>query len=142
MPRILVDSNVLVDLLTDDPVWANWSTDAFSACMEYGRLVIDTTVYAELAVRYDTIEMLEQMIDSAGLEREHVPWSAAYLAGKAFVHYRKSGGARRSPLPDFYIGAHAAVAGMQLLTRDASRYRTYFPTVELIAPDTEAIGLS
>jgi predicted nucleic acid-binding protein len=135
MTRVLIDTNVLVDLLTDDPVWAEWSTDAFSACMDHARVVIDTTVYAELAVRYDTVEELEQMVDSAGLEREHVPWSAAYLAGKAFAQYRRSGGRRRSPLPDFYIGAHAAVAGMSLLTRDASRYRIYFPTVELIAPD-------
>jgi len=135
MTRVLVDTNVLVDLLTDDPIWAEWSTDAFCACMDHARLVIDTTVYAELAVRYDTVERLEQMIDAAGLEREHVPWSAAYLAGKAFERYRRSGGTRRSPLPDFFIGAHAAVSGMTLLTRDASRYRTYFPTVELIAPD-------
>jgi predicted nucleic acid-binding protein len=135
MTRILVDTNVLVDLLTDDPVWADWSTDAFCACMDHARLVIDTTVYAELAVRYDTVEALEQMVDASGLQREHVPWSAAYLAGKAFERYRRGGGTRRSPLPDFYIGAHAAVAGMSLLTRDASRYRTYFPTVELIAPD-------
>jgi predicted nucleic acid-binding protein len=135
MTRVLVDTNVLVDLLTDDPIWAEWSTDAFCACMDHARLVIDTTVYAELAVRYDTVERLEQMIDAAGLEREHVPWSAAYLAGKAFEQYRCGGGTRRSPLPDFYIGAHAAVAGMSLLTRDSSRYRTYFPTVELIAPD-------
>jgi len=135
MARVLVDTNVLVDLLTDDPIWAEWSTDAFCACMDHARLVIDTTVYAELAVRYDTVERLEQMIDAAGLEREHVPWSAAYLAGKAFEQYRRGGGTRRSPLPDFYIGAHAAVAGMSLLTRDSSRYRSYFPTVELIAPD-------
>ena len=135
MTRVLFDTNVLVDLLTDDPIWAEWSTDAFCACMDHARLVIDTTVYAELAVRYDTVERLEQMIDAAGLEREHVPWSAAYLAGKAFERYRRSGGTRRSPLPDFFIGAHAAVSGMTLLTRDASRYRTYFPTVELIAPD-------
>jgi predicted nucleic acid-binding protein len=134
MTRILVDTNVLVDLLTNDPVWAEWSTDAFCACMDHARLVIDTAVFAELAVRYDTVEALEQMIDAAGLTREHVPWSAAYLAGKAFERYRRSGGLRRSPLPDFYIGAHAAVAGMRLLTRDASRYQTYFPTVELIAP--------
>lgn len=136
MTRVLVDTNVLVDLLTDDPVWADWSTDAFCACADHARLVVDTTVYAELAVRYETVEALEQMIEAAGLGREHVPWSAAYLAGRAFEQYRRGGGTRRSPLPDFYIGAHAAVAGMQLLTRDASRYRTYFPTVELIAPDT------
>lgn len=135
MTRVLVDTNVLIDLLTDDPDWAAWSTDAFSACSDHARLVIDTPVYAELAVRYDSVETLEQMIDAAGLEREHVPWSAAFLAGRAFLQYRRAGGTRRSPLPDFYIGAHAAVTGMTLLTRDATRYRAYFPTVELIAPD-------
>jgi hypothetical protein len=133
--RILVDTNVLVDLLTDDPVWADWSTDAFCACTDYARLVLDTPVYAELAVRYGSVEALEQMIEAAGLEREHVPWPAAFLAGQAFAAYRRAGGARRSPLPDFYIGAHAAVTGMPLLTRDAARYRSYFPTVELITPD-------
>ena len=133
--RVLVDTNVLVDLLTDDFRWAEWSSDAFCACSDHARLVIDTPVYAELAVRYESIEALEQMIDAADLEREHVPWTAAFLAGKAFGDYRRAGGTRRSPLPDFYIGAHAAVTGMSLLTRDASFYRTYFPTVELIAPD-------
>ena len=134
--RVLVDTNVLVDLLTDDPEWADWSGDAFCACSDHARLVIDTPVYAELAVRYESVEALEQMIDDADLEREHVPWSAAFLAGKAFERYRRAGGTRRFPLPDFYIGAHAAVTGMSLLTRDAARYRTYFPTVELIAPDS------
>lgn len=133
--RVLVDANVLVDLLTDDPQWADWSTDAFCACSDHARLVINTPVYAELAVRYESIEALEQMIDAADLEREHVPWTAAFLAGKAFIEYRRAGGARRSPLPDFYIGAHAAVTDMSLLTRDAARYRTYFPSVELIAPE-------
>lgn len=133
--RVLVDTNVLVDLLTDDPLWANWSSDAFCACSDHARMVIDTPVYGELAVRYDSVEELEQMIHAADLEREHVPWTAAFLAGKAFADYRQAGGTRRSPLPDFYIGAHAAVTGMSLLTRDAARYRTYFPTVELITPD-------
>ncbi len=136
MVRVLVDTNVLVDLLTDDPTWATWSSDAFCACMDHARMVIDTAVYAELAVRYPSVEALEQMIGAAGLEREQVPWSAAFLAGKAFDEYRHAGGTRRSPLPDFYIGAHAAVTGMRLLTRDADRYRTYFPSVELIAPDS------
>lgn len=135
MTRVLVDTNVLIDLLTDDPEWATWSTDAFCACLDHARVVIDTPVYGELAVRYDAVEALEQMIDAADLEREHVPWSAAFLAGKAFTEYRRRGGTQRSPLPDFYIGAHAAVTGMRLLTRDASRYRTYFPSVELISPD-------
>lgn len=134
-PGILVDTNVLVDMLTDDARWAEWSTDAFCQCADYATLVIDTTVYSELAVRYDTVESLEQMIDAAGLMREHTPWPAAYLAGKAFIAYKRRGGTKRSPLPDFYIGAHAAVAGMSLLTRDPERYRAYFPTVELIAPD-------
>lgn len=134
-PGILVDTNVLVDMLTDDETWADWSGDVFCRCADYATLVIDTTVYSELAVRYDTVEALEQMIDAADLMREHTPWSAAYLAGKAFAEYRRRGGTKRSPLPDFYIGAHAAVTGMRLLTRDPGRYRAYFPTVELIAPE-------
>lgn len=97
----------------------------------------DTPVYAELAVRYESVEALEQMIDAADLEREHVPWTAAFLAGKAFEEYRRAGGARRCPLPDFCIGAQAAVTDMALLTRDAAPCRTYFPTVHLIAPHTD-----
>jgi hypothetical protein len=134
-PGILVDTNVLVDMLTDDETWAEWSGDVFCRCADYATLVIDTTVYSELAVRYDSIEALDDMIDAAGLMREHTPWAAAFVAGKAFTDYKRRGGVRRSPLPDFYIGAHAAVTGMSLLTRDPRRYREYFPTVELIAPD-------
>jgi len=136
MARILVDTNVLVDVLTDDPQWSQWSSDAFCACMDHARMVIDTAVYAELAVRYPSVDALEQMISAAGLEREQIPWSAAFLAGKAFEAYRRAGGTRRSPLPDCYIGAHAAATGMRLLTRDGARFRTYFPSVELIAPDS------
>jgi predicted nucleic acid-binding protein len=134
-PGILVDTNVLIDMLTDDDRWAEWSTDAYCRCADFSTLVIDTTVYSELAVRYREVEALEQMIHAAGLMREHTPWAAAFLAGRAFEQYRRRGGTRRSPLPDFYIGAHAAVTGMSLLTRDPGRYRAYFPTVELIAPD-------
>ena len=133
--RVLVDTNVLVDLLTDDPEWADLVERRVLRLQRSRPLVIDTLVYAELAVRYESVEALEQMIDAADLEREHVPWTAALLAGKAFEEYRRAGGAQRSPLPDFYIGAHAAVTDMALLTRDAACYRTYFPTVQLIAPD-------
>lgn len=133
-PRVLVDTNVIVDILTDDPEWADWSSDAFCACSDHALMVIDTPVYAELAVRYGAVEDIEALIAAAGLQREHVPWPAAFLAGRAFLRYRRAGGSRRAPLPDFFIGAHAAVSGMLLLTRDATRYRTYFPTVELIAP--------
>jgi predicted nucleic acid-binding protein len=132
--RILVDTNVLVDLLNDDPEWADWSSDAFCACGDYATLVINTTIYAELAVRYDSADELDSMIASAELKTEDVPWPAAFLAGKAFAQYRRAGGARGSPLPDFYIGAHAAVTNMALLTRDPARYRTYFPDVELLSP--------
>jgi predicted nucleic acid-binding protein len=105
------------------------------ACAEHARLVINPIVYAEVSVGYTTVEGVDLPLSLDLFAREPLPWRAAFLAGKAFERYRRSGGTRRSPLPDFYIGAHAAVAGMSLLTRDASRYRTYFPTVELIAPD-------
>jgi predicted nucleic acid-binding protein len=132
--RTLVDSNVLLDLATNDSRWAPWSQAALAQLSERGTLVINPIVYAEVSVGYVRIEELDSAIPEERFEREHLPWAAAFLAGKCFVDYKRRGGASRSPLPDFYIGAHAAVAGMRLLTRDASRYRTYFPKLELIAP--------
>jgi hypothetical protein len=134
--RVLVDSNVLLDVLSPGSPWEAWSDDAIMACAEHARLVINPIVYAEVSVGYTTVEGVDLPLSLDLFAREHLPWRAAFLAGKAFERYRRGGGTRRSPLPDFYIGAHAAVAGMIILTRDASRYRTYFPTVELIAPDT------
>jgi hypothetical protein len=131
---VLVDSNVLLDVATDDPRWGPWSSDALAGAAEESPLAINPIIYAEVSIRYGTIEELEHALPVDTFRREPLPYEAGFLAGKAFVGYRRRGGRRSAPLPDFFIGAHAAVAGLRLLTRDASRYRTYFPTVELIAP--------
>jgi len=130
----LVDANVLLDVATDDPAWGAWSTAALEQAADESVLVIDPLVYAEVSVGFATIEELEAALPRDLYRREALPYEAAFLAGKVFLRYRQSGGEKRSPLPDFYIGAHAAVAGHRLLTRDATRYRTYFPSIELIAP--------
>jgi predicted nucleic acid-binding protein len=134
MAAILVDSNVLLDVITEDARWLAWSADAVERAAERFRLVINPIIYAEVSVRYSHIEDLEAALPNALLAREPIPYAAAFLAGKCFVAYRRKGGMRRSPLPDFFIGAHAAVASYQLMTRDAMRYRTYFPDLTLIAP--------
>jgi len=131
----LVDTNVLLDLVTDDPHWADWSIAQLEAASLDGPLLINDAVYAELAVRYARIEDLEAFLDAAGLEMSPIPRAALFLAGKAFTQYRRSGGARTGVLADFFIGAHAAVGRLPLLTRDAGRYRTYFPSLRLITPD-------
>jgi hypothetical protein len=131
---VLVDSNVLLDVATDDDTWANWSATALQSAAEDSYLVVNPLVYAEVSIAFSRIEELEAALPHNVYRREVLPWEAAFLAGKAFLQYRKRGGARSSPLPDFYIGAHAAVREYRLLTRDVARYRTYFPTVELISP--------
>lgn len=131
----LVDTNVLLDLVTDDPTWANWSIRQLDAAALRGPLAINGVVYAELSVRFDGIENLDLVLDEAGITLEDIPRAALFLAGKAFRRYRAAGGNRGGVLPDFFIGAHAAVTGMPLLTRDVQRYRTYFPSITLIAPD-------
>ena len=131
---ILVDTNVLLDLVTDDPVWASWSLSQLEIASLKGPLLINDVVYAEMAVRYERIESLEAFLSEAGLVLAPIPKSALFLAGKVFAQYRGAGGVRSGVLPDFFIGAHAAVEAMPLLTRDVGRYRTYFPTLELIAP--------
>ena len=130
----LVDSSVLLDVLTEDAAWAQWSGDALAQARDGGRLVINPIVYAEVSTGFGRIEDLDDAVPAGDFEREPLPFEAGFVAGKAFLTYRKRGGQRRSPLPDFYIGAHAAVRRYRLLTRDAARYRTYFPSVELIAP--------
>jgi len=130
----LVDTNVLVDYLDEDEEWCDWSAAMLSDAAVRGALVINPIVYAELSVRYARVEELEQALPHDYFIRAHLPWAAAFLAGKCFAQYRRRGGVKRSPLPDFYIGAHAAVTGMTLLTRDARRYRTYFPKLKIIAP--------
>jgi len=131
---VLVDSNVLIDVISDDARWLPWSAAALAAAAEESWLAINPIVYAELSVRFERREELDEVVPETEYVRLALPWEAGFLAGKSFVAYRRSGGNRRSPLPDFYIGAHAAVAGMRLLTRDATRYRTYFPRLQLIAP--------
>jgi predicted nucleic acid-binding protein len=134
MRPVLVDSNVLLDVATNDPTWFRWSEAALENAANESALVINPLIYAEVSVAYRRIEDLEEVLPLSVFRREPLPYEAAFLAGKAFLRYRKRGGAHRAPLPDFYIGAHAAVAGFRLLTRDAARYRTYFPTVPLISP--------
>lgn len=130
----LVDSNVLLDILTDDPNWSNWSAEALADAAEAGPLFINPVVYSEVSVRFTTVEALDDALPPRDYRRAPMPWSAAFLAGKVFLDYRRNGGTRTSTLPDFYIGAHAAVTGLDLLTRDVGRYRTYFPTVNLVVP--------
>ncbi len=134
MAAVLVDSNVLLDVATNDPAWGEWSADALARTADEAILVINPLVYAEVSIGFDAIEDLEAALPTDLYRREDLPYEAGFLAGKCFLRYRRAGGLKRSPLPDFYIGAHAAIAGYRLLTRDASRYQTYFPTLTLIAP--------
>lgn len=134
MTPVLVDANVLLDIATNDPVWGEWSADQLARAGQGVKLVINPIIYAELSVAQSRIEILDSLLPEDVFSREPLPWTAAFLAGKAYLSYRRRGGERRSPLPDFYIGAHAAVARYRLLTRDKGRYSTYFPTVDLISP--------
>jgi len=135
MTAVLVDSNVLLDLMTEDTRWLSWSAEAVEKAADRFRLVINPIIYAEVSIRYSRIEDLEAALPKAMLDREAIPYEAAFLAGKCFLAYRRRGGTKQSPLPDFFIGAHAAVAGYRLLARDAARYRSYFPRLSLIAPN-------
>ena len=131
----LVDSNVLLDIFTEDATWLDWSTSALATSAEEGPLYINPIVYAEVSIRFSRIEDLDDALPLQDFRRASLPWTAAFLAGKAFMSYRRNHGTASSPLPDFFIGAHAAVEDLALLTRDARRYRTYFPTVRLVAPE-------
>jgi predicted nucleic acid-binding protein len=133
-PATLIDSCVLLDVITGDTNWADWSADRIAAALDEGRAVINPHIYAEVSVGYRTVEELDELLPAADYEREPLPYLAGFAAGKAFLQYRRSGGQKRSPMPDFYIGAHAAVVGYRLLTRDVTRYRTYFPTIDIIGP--------
>ncbi|PKO61119.1 MAG: DNA-binding protein [Betaproteobacteria bacterium HGW-Betaproteobacteria-18] len=130
----LVDSCVLIDVLADDPNWADWSLDQLERCSQQGALIINPIILAEISPRFACAADLEAALDSLPLVREALPWDAAYLAGQAFKVYRQLQGSKTSPLPDFYIGAHALVHQLQLLTRDSARYRSYFPKLALVAP--------
>ena len=131
---VLVDSNVILDVATEDPVWMAWSSEALARAADESVLVVNPLIYAEVSVGFDSIEELDDLLPDTLFRRDPLPFEAAFLAGKAFLAYRRRGGGKGKPLPDFYIGAHAAVAGLRLLTRDARRYRTYFPTIEILAP--------
>ena len=135
MSRVLVDSNVLLDIITDDAHWFEWSSAALERCAEENILCINPVIYAEVSIRFDQIEDLEAALPGDLIERLPLPYEAAFLAGKCFLAYRRRGGRRLSPLPDFFIGAHAAVAGMSLITRDVGRYRACFPKLHLLAPE-------
>lgn len=134
MKPVLVDTNVLLDIATEDPEWYEWSSEALFDLSEQTVLVINPLIYSEVSIGFKKIEELDEALPPHLYHRAQLPWPAAFLAGKAFYRYRKRGGSRRSPLPDFYIGAHAAIEDMILLTRDKSRYETYFPTLKIIAP--------
>ncbi len=131
---LLVDTNVLVDVLEDDPEWADWSISQLRAQSKIHRLAINPIIYAELSLTFSAVEALDQTLDDLGLAMIEIPRPALFLAGKAFVRYRRQGGQKSNVLADFFIGAHAAVSGHPLLTRDTRRYASYFPTLTLIAP--------
>ena len=133
-PATLVDSCVLIDVLADDPRWADWSLDQLDLLGAQAPLVINPLILAEISPRFERAADLEAALSVLPLKREALPWDAAFLAGQAFRAYRTKRGNKTSPLPDFYIGAHALLGGMRLLTRDAARYASYFPKLELIAP--------
>ena len=133
-PGTLVDSSVLLDVSTQDPVWFDWSSAALANAVRSGPVLVNPIVYAEVSVGYHRIEDLDDALPADIFRREPLPYIAGFLAGRAYRDYRRRGGTRTSPLPDFFIGAHAAVSALTLLTRDAGRYRTYFPTVPLVTP--------
>ncbi len=130
----LVDSNVVLDILTQDAAWFDWSSKALKTAANQAELCINPIIYAEISVRFSRIEDLEEALPATDFKRLPLPWEAAFLAGKSFVQYRRLGGQKMAPLPDFYIGAHAAVEKMTLITRDQNRYRSYFPSLALICP--------
>ncbi len=133
--EILVDSSVILDILTEDENWFAWSAKTLADCASSNILAVNPIIYAEVSIRFEKMEELDAALPLTYFRRLPLPWEAAFLAGKCFLDYRRKGGRKRSPLPDFYIGAHAEVRGMTLLTRDDARYHTYFPALRIIAPD-------
>lgn len=134
MTAVLVDSNILLDIMTESPDWYAWSAMSLAHAATVGRVIINPIVFGEISVNFDTLEELEDVLADIPLERDPLPYEAAFLAAKVHLDYRRRGGPRQSMLPDFLIGAHAAIAGYSLLTRDIGRYRTYYPRLRLIAP--------
>jgi len=139
MKGLIVDSNVILDIFLDDPDWADWSEAQLAAYSGKTTLYINSIVYAEVSIGFKKIEELESALFRCGFKMLEIPKEALFLAGKAYLNYRKEKGTKKSPLPDFYIGAQAAVLDLPLITRDAGRYRTYFPTVSLICPESNKI---
>lgn len=133
--KIMVDSNVLLDIILENENWFDWSSEMLENLADKSVLFINPIIYSEVSIGFTRIEDLEEAVPQNVFIREQVPWEAAFLAGKAFFKYRKSGGQKRSPLPDFFIGAHALINNMSLLTRDVNRYKTYFPKLHLICPE-------
>jgi len=131
---VLVDSNILLDIATGDAKWSAWSGGALAECSEHATLVINPIVYAEVSIGFTTIEALNAALPVGLYQRDSLPWEAGFLAGKCFLAYRRRGGQRTSPMPDFYIGAHAAIEHLAVLTRDVARFQTYFPKVEILSP--------
>ena len=136
MTSTLIDTNVLVDVIEARPVWSAWAERHIAELSKSGTLVINQVIYAEASVPYVDQFEFDRIVKTVWMEREDLPWAAAFRAGKAYQEYRRRGGPRNQSLPDFFIGAHAAIVGYRLLTRDASRFRTYFPELDIIAPDT------
>lgn len=136
MSLVLVDSSVLLDIFTDDPTWKPWSVTALRDVRVAGFAGINPLIYAEASLAFDSASDLDRGLEALLLERLQLPFEAGFGAGRAFLTYRRAGGVRSSPMPDFYIGAHAALKGLTLLTRDTRRFRTYFPSVKLISPQT------
>lgn len=132
---LLVDTNVLIDVLEDDPEWADWSIGQLRAQSQVHELLINSVIYAELSLTFESVEALDDAVEGLGIGVKDLPRPALFLAGKAFVKYRRGGGNKGNVLADFFIGAHAAVLGCPILTRDGRRYRGYFPSVDLITPD-------
>ena len=131
---VLVDSNVLLDIFSDDAIWRPWSEAALHQAVVSSEVGINPIIYAETSLRFDDPEVLDRQLDSLLVQRLPLPYEAAFRAGRSFLEYRRSGGARSSPIPDFYIGAHAELEGLGILTRDVRRFRRYFPSVNLLAP--------
>ncbi len=134
MKGVLVDSNVILDVFLDDPTWADWSESTLEEYAQYAKLSINSIVYSEVSIGFERIEDVESALSKAGFEMMEIPKEALFLAGKAFLKYKKGKGVKKSPLPDFYIGAQAAVLDLALITRDVARYRTYFPSIRLVSP--------
>ena len=134
MASVLVDSNVILDVVEDDPQWCEWSLDVLNQYSETHQLIINPVIYAEVSISFERIEEFEEVLSSGGLKMVPIPKEALFLAGKVFIRYRRKQGVKTIPLPDFFIGAHAAVADVALLTRDKKRFRHYFPSVKLVSP--------